>query len=70
MGIMDNIKSVFGFGTKTSDQINVATPSVATTSGSEKMLGTAREKKGYTMAGGKRLTRRRKSHKKTHRRKH
>lgn len=50
--------------------LNVAAPSVATDSGSQQMLGTAREKKGRTMTGGRRLTRRRKSHKKTHKRKH
>jgi len=50
--------------------LNVGAPSVATTAGSKKLLKVAGEKKGYTMAGGKRLTRRHKTSKKTHRRKH
>lgn len=52
------------------EPLNAAAPAVATDAGSQKLLGTGREKKHYTMGGGKRLTRRRKSHKKTHRRKH
>lgn len=49
--------------------LNVGVPSVATTNGAGKLFGTAGEKRGYTMAGGKRLTRRRQT-KKTHKRKH
>jgi hypothetical protein len=52
------------------EPLNTGVPSVATTAGSKKLFKTASEKGGYTMAGGKRLTRRRKSSKKTHKRKH
>jgi hypothetical protein len=71
MGVMDNIKSFFGYPMQSAAQpLNTEVPSVATTAGSKKLLKVAGEKKGYTMAGGKRLTRRRKSSKKTHKRKH
>ena len=50
--------------------LNMAAPSVATTAGSQKMLKTAREKKGYTASGGRRITMRRSKHKKTHKRRH
>ena len=51
------------------EPLSVGVPSVATTAGSKKLFKTASEKGGYTMAGGKRLSRRRQS-KKTHKRKH
>lgn len=50
--------------------LNTGVPSVASDSGATKLFGTAREKKGTTMSGGKRLTRRRKHSKKTQKRKH
>lgn len=71
MGLVDNIKSFFGYPMQSAAQpLNVGAPSVATDSGATKLLGTAPEKKGITMSGGKRLTRRRKTSKKTHKRKH
>lgn len=69
--MLDWIRQKLGMPMQSAAQpLNTELPSVATTAGSKKLLKVAGEKKGYTMAGGKRLTRRRKSHKKTHRRKH
>lgn len=49
--------------------LNVAAPNLTTTGGATKTFGTAPEKTGYTMAGGKRhRTRRVSKHKKTHKR--
>jgi hypothetical protein len=67
---MDYLRKLFGYPMQTVvAPLNVGVPSVATTNGAGKLFGTAGEKRGYTMAGGKRLTRRRQT-KKTHKRKH
>jgi hypothetical protein len=65
---MNFLRRLVGYPEDNSATLNTTLPSVATTAGAKKMLGTAPEKKGHTMAGGKRMTYRRKSHKKTHRR--
>jgi hypothetical protein len=71
MGIYDSIKNWFAGTAQTTVQpVANSVPTLATDSGSQQMLGTAREKKGHTMAGGRRATRRHRSSKKTSKRKH
>ena len=76
-GFLESIKS--GFNTAVSkvrdtispaaEPVNTALPSVATDSGSQKMLGTAPEAPGTTVTGGRRRkTRRGGRRRKTHRR--
>jgi hypothetical protein len=68
--MFDWLRKTLGYPMQSAaEPLSVGVPSVATTAGSKKLFKTASEKGGYTMAGGKRLSRRRQS-KKTHKRKH
>ena len=69
--MLDWLREKLGYGMQSAAQpVNAAAPSVATGAGTKKLLKVAGERPGCTMAGGKRLTRRRKHSKKTHKRRH
>ena len=58
---------ISGTASDVTEPIANTAPAIATDSGSQQMLGTSREKKGFTMAGGRRVkTRRSRKSKKTH----
>lgn len=68
--LKDTYNSMLGNASDSVKPLNIAAPSIATTAGSQKMLKTGKEKKGFTMAGGRRITSRRSRNKKTHKRRH
>lgn len=70
---LDSLKEAYNKMVGTTDTavkpLNTMAPNLTTTQGGVKTFGTAPEKGGYTMAGGRRhRTRRNNKHKKTHKR--